>query len=219
MIISVFDLNGNITDKKIYLDPAIFDIKLHKQIVFLEIKRYLSTQRQGKHKTKERSELSGSTRKIHRQKGTGQSRKGDIKNPIFRGGSRIFGPKLKSYKLKLNKSVKNIAKKSILSKKLQENSLKVIEDFLFEKPSTKKIINILRAFNAENKRTLFILSESNKSFYLSSRNLISKKVLTINELNNFDLLNSSMLFFVESSIELIQKKINHNELFHKVNFN
>lgn len=219
MIISVFDLNGYITDKKIYLDPAIFDIKLHKHILYLDIKRYLSAQRQGTHKTKERSELSGSTRKIHRQKGTGQSRKGDINNPIFRGGSRIFGPKLKSYKYKLNKSVKKIAKKSILSKKLQDHSVIVVEDLLFEKPRTKKIVNILRAFNAENKRTLFILSESNKSFYLSSRNLITKKVVAIKELNNFDLLNSSMLFFVESSIELIQKKLGHNEIFHKVNFN
>lgn len=207
MIVSVFDINGNLTNKKISLDTSIFDIKLHKQIVFLEIKRYLAAQRQGKHKTKERSELTGSTRKIHRQKGTGQSRKGDIKNPIFRGGSRIFGPKLKRYDHKLNKYVKTLAKKSILSQKLKENSLKVIEDFFFERPSTKKFINILRAFNAENKRTLFILSESNRNFYLSSRNLPTKKVMTIKELNNFDLLNSSMLFFVESSIELIQKKI------------
>lgn len=208
MIISIFDINGKSTDKKISLDPSIFDIKLHKHIVYLEIKRYLSAQRQGKHKTKERSELSGSTRKIHRQKGTGQSRKGDIKNPIFRGGSRIFGPKPKLYHKKLNKSAKILAKKTLLSKKLKDNSLKVIEDILFEIPNTKKIVNILRAFKAENKRTLFILSESNKSFYLSSRNLLTKKVITINELNNYDLLNSSMLFFFESSIELIQKSIN-----------
>lgn len=208
MIISIFDKNGFCTDKKISLDPSIFDIKMHKHIIYLEIKRFLFAQRQGKHKTKERSELSGSTRKIHRQKGTGQSRKGDIKNPIFRGGSRIFGPKPKLYDNKLNKSAKILAKKSILSKKLKDNSLKVIEDFLFEIPNTKKIVNILRAFKAENKRTLFILSESNKSFYLSSRNLLTKKVITINELNNYDLLNSSMLFFFESSIELIQKEIN-----------
>lgn len=208
MIISIFNINGYRTDKKICLDPSIFDIKYHKQIVFLEIKRYLSAQRQGKHKTKERSELSGSTRKIHRQKGTGQSRKGDINNPIFRGGSRIFGPKPKLYHNKLNKSAKILAKKSILSKKLKDNSLKVIEDLLFEIPKTKKIVNILRAFKAENKRTLFILSESNNSFYLSSRNLLTKKVITINELNNYDLLNSSMLFFFESSIKLIQKEIN-----------
>lgn len=208
MIISIFDINGYRTDKKISLDPSIFDIKYHKHIVYLEIKRYLSAQRQGKHKTKERSELSGSTRKIHRQKGTGQSRKGDINNPIFRGGSRIFGPKPKLYNNKLNKSAKILAKKSILSKKLKDNSLKVIEDFLFDIPKTKKIVNMLRSFNAENKRTLFILSESNNSFYLSSRNLLTKKVITINELNNYDLLNSSMLFFFESSIELIQKEIN-----------
>lgn len=208
MIISIFDINGNFTDKKISLDPSIFDIKLHKHLVYLEIKRFLAAQRQGKHKTKERSELSGSTRKIHRQKGTGQSRKGDIKNPIFRGGSRIFGPKPKLYDNKLNKSAKILAKKSILSKKLKDNSLKVIEDFLFEIPKTKKIVNIFRSFKAENKRTLFILSESNKSFYLSSRNLLTKKVITINELNNYDLLNSSMLFFFESSIELIQKSKN-----------
>jgi large subunit ribosomal protein L4 len=208
MKIPIFDINGNPTNRKVYLDSSIFNVKLHKHIVYLEIKRYLSAQRQGKHKTKERSELSGSTRKIHKQKGTGQSRKGDINNPIFRGGSRIFGPKPKQYNYKLNKSAKILAKKSILSQKFKENSLKVIEDFLFEIPSTKKIINILRAFNAENKRTLFILSEPNKSFYLSSRNLITKKVITINELNNYDLFNSSILFFFESSIKLIQKNIN-----------
>lgn len=208
MRISIFDINGNCTDKKISLDPSIFDIKLHKHIVYLDIKRFLSAQRQGKHKTKERSELSGSTRKLHRQKGTGQSRKGDRNNPIFRGGSRIFGPKPKLYNNKLNKSANILAKKSLLSKKLKDNSLKVIEDFLFEIPKTKKIVTILRAFKAENKRTLFILSESNKSFYLSSRNLLTKKVITINELNNYDLLNSSMLFFFESSIKLIQTEIN-----------
>lgn len=207
MKIPIFDINGNPTERKISLNPSIFNIELHKHIVYLEIKRYLFAQRQGKHKTKERSELSGSTRKIHRQKGTGQSRKGDINNPIFRGGSRIFGPKPKQYDFKLNKSVKILAKKSILSQKLKENSLKIIEDSLFEIPSTKKIVNILRAFNAENKRTLFILSESNKNFYLSSRNLITKKVITIDELNNYDLFKSSMLFFFESSIELIQKNI------------
>lgn len=206
MRISIFDINGNTTDRKISLDPSIFDIKLHKHIVYLEIKRYLAAQRQGKHKTKERSELSGSTRKIHRQKGTGRSRKGDIHNPIFRGGYRVFGPRPKLYDHKLNKEAKILAKKSILSKKLKENTLKVIEDFSFERPSTKKMVNILRSFNAENKRTLFILSESNKNFYLSSRNLLSKKVITINELNNYDLLYSSILFFFESSIELIQKK-------------
>lgn len=206
MRISIFDINGNPTDRKIYLDPSIFDVKIQKHIVYLEIKRYLSAQRQGKHKTKERSNLSGSTRKIHRQKGTGQSRKGDIKNPIFRGGSRIFGPKPKLYDHKLNKSARILAKKSILSQKLRDNSLKIIEDLSFERPSTKKIVTILRSFNAENKRTLFILSESNKNFYLSSRNLLSKKVSSINELNNYDLLKSSMLFFFESSIELIQKK-------------
>jgi len=207
MRISIFDINGNPTDRKISLDPSIFDIKLHKHIVYLYIKRFLSAQRHGNHKTKERSELSGSTRKIHRQKGTGQSRKGDIKNPIFRGGSRIFGPKQKLYDHKLNKSAKTLVKKSILSQKLKNNSLKVIEDYLFERPNTKKIVNMLRSFKAENKRTLFILSESNKSFYLSSRNLLRKKVITINELNNYDLLNSSMLFFFESSIELIQKNL------------
>lgn len=208
MRISIFDINGNPTNRKIFLDPSIFDIKLHKHIVYLEIKRYLSAQRQGKHNTKERRELSGSTRKIQKQKGTGQSRKGDIKNPIFRGGSRIFGPTPRLYTHKLNKSAKILAKKSILSKKLKNKSLKIIEDYLFERPKTKKIINLLRAFNAENKRTLFIISESNKSLYLSSRNLFTKKVINLNELNNFYLLKYSILFFFESSIKLIQKKIN-----------
>lgn len=207
MRISIFDINGNQTDRKIDLDPSIFDIKIHTHIVYLDIKRFLSAQRQGKHKTKERSELAGSTRKIQRQKGTGQSRKGDINNPIFRGGSRIFGPKPRLYSHKLNKSSKILARKSILSQKLKENSLKVIEDFLFEKPSTKKFVNILRDFKVEDKRTLFIISESNKSFYLSSRNLLTKKVITVNELNNFDLLKYSILFFFESSIESIQKNI------------
>lgn len=207
MKIPIFDINGNPTDRKISLDPSIFNVELHEHIISLEIKRFLAAQRQGKHKTKERSELSGSTRKIHKQKGTGQSRKGDIKNPIFRGGARIFGPKPKQYNFKLNKSAKILAKKSILSQKLKENSLKVIEEFFLEKPSTKKFIKILRSFNAEKKRIVFILSEPNKNLYLSSRNLITKKITTINELNNYELFNSSMLFFFESSIELIQKNI------------
>lgn len=208
MRISIFDINGNPTNRKIYLDPSIFDIKLHKHIVYLEIKRYLSAQRQGKHNTKERSELSGSTRKIQKQKGTGQSRKGDINNPIFRGGARIFGPSPRFYVHKLNKSANILAKKSILSKKLKENSLRVIEDYLFEKPRTKKIVSLLRSFNVENKRTLFIVSKSNNILYLSFRNLFTKKVISLNELNNFDLLKYSMLFFFESSITLIQERIN-----------
>lgn len=208
MKISIFNINGNTTNRKIFLDPSIFDVKLHKHIVYLDIKKYLAAQRQGKHNTKERSELSGSTRKIQKQKGTGQSRKGDIKNPIFRGGSRIFGPTPRLYTHKLNKSAKILAKKSILSKKLKDKSLKVIEDFLIETPSTKKIVNLLSSFNVENKRTLLIISKSNKNLYLSSRNLFTNKVVNLNELNNFYLLKYSILFFFESSIKLLQKKIN-----------
>lgn len=208
MKISIFNINGNTTNRKIFLDPSIFDVKLNKHIVYLDIKKYLAAQRQGKHNTKERSELSGSTRKIQKQKGTGQSRKGDINNPIFRGGSRIFGPTPRLYTHKLNKSAKILAKKSILSKKLKDKSLKVIEDFLIETPSTKKIVNLLSSFNVENKRTLLIISKSNKNLYLSSRNLFTNKVVNLNELNNFYLLKYSILFFFESSIKLLQKKIN-----------
>lgn len=207
MEIAVFDSKGKATGRNVLLDASIFEVEPNDHVVYLEIKRYLASQRQGTHKAKERSELSGSTRKLHRQKGTGGSRKGDINNPLFRGGARVFGPRPRSYEQKLNKSSKILAKKSILSQKLKDNALKVVEDFSFEQPKTKDFAILLRSFDSYNKKTLFVLAEPNKSLYLSSRNLQGKKIITVNELSSYDLMNASSLIFSESALGKIQENL------------
>ena len=207
MEIAIYDSKGKATGHNILLDSSIFGIKPHDHVVYLEIKRYLASQRQGTHKSKERSELSGSTRKLHRQKGTGSSRKGDINNPLFRGGARVFGPKPRSYNQKLNKSSRILAKKSILSQKFKDNALKVVEDFCFEQPKTKDFINVLRSLELYDKKTLLVLSEPNKILYLSSRNLQGKKIITVNELNSYDLINASFLIFSRSALNKVQENL------------
>ncbi|WP_103327554.1 50S ribosomal protein L4 [Bacteroidetes bacterium endosymbiont of Geopemphigus sp.] len=207
MEVAVFDSKGKATGRNVLLDASIFEVEPHDHVVYLEIKRYLASQRQGTHKAKERSKLSGSTRKLHRQKGTGGSRKGDINNPLFRGGARVFGPKPRSYDQKLNKSSRMLAKKSILSQKLKDNALKVVEDFSFEQPKTKDFVNMLRSLESYNKKTLFVLAELNKSLYLSSRNLHGKKITTVNELSSYDLMNASHLIFSESAVRKIQENL------------
>lgn len=207
MEIAVLDIKGKNTGRSIPLDPSIFEVEPHEHLVYLEIKRYLASQRQGTHKAKERSERSGSTRKLHKQKGTGGSRKGDIKNPLFRGGARVFGPRPRLYDQKINKSARLLAKKCIISQKVRENALKVVEDFSFDLPNTKKFLSVLVSLESNNKKTLFVLAEPNKVLYLSSRNLQGKKVVTINDLNSYDLINASQLVFLESALSEIQKNL------------
>lgn len=172
MELVVLDRSGKETGRKVTLDETIFGVEPNTHAVYLEVKQYLASQRQGTHKSKERSELSGSTRKLHRQKGTGGSRKGDINNPLFRGGARVFGPRPRDYRFKLNKSLKRIAKKSVFSQKLKENNLKVVEDLNFEAPKTKDFTKVLQDLGLANKKALFILGQSNKNVYLLSRYIL-----------------------------------------------
>lgn len=207
MEIIIFNTQGKETGRVLMLNKSVFNITPKDYIIHLEIKRYLSAQRQGTHKTKERSEVSGSTRKLQKQKGTGNARKGDIKSPLLKGGGRVFGPRPKIYNFKLNKSFKRLAKCSILSQKFKNNQIKIVEDFSLDSPKTKKLLNFLNFFNFVNKKVLIILDRPNKNLYLSSRNLQGIKVVTVNELNSYDLLNAFYIVFLESSVEKVQQNL------------
>ena len=206
MELEVLDIKGKGTGKKVKLDKDIFGIEPNDHAIYLDVKQYLAHQRQGTHKTKERSEVKGSTRKIKRQKGTGTARFGDIKNPIFRGGGRTFGPRPRTYSLKLNKKVKELARKSALSYKVKNNQVMIVQDFTLDQPKTKEFSDIRKNLKVDDKKSVFVLNERNKNVYLSSRNLQNSKVVTISELNTYDIMNASALLFVESSIDVLQKK-------------
>ncbi|MFA7448176.1 MAG: 50S ribosomal protein L4 [Weeksellaceae bacterium] len=207
MELTVLNIQGKETGKKVSLDESIFGIEPSEHTVYLEVKQYLAAQRQGTHKSKERAEIKGSTRKIKKQKGTGTARAGSIKSPIFRGGGRVFGPRPRSYDFKLNKSQKKLAKKSVLSQKMKDNEIKVLEDFNFDAPKTKSFIEVLKALGLENKKSVFVLGEANNNVYLSSRNLHGTKVVMNSELNIFDMINSSELIFLEGSLEHVQENL------------
>ena len=207
MEVVVLNNKGQETAKKVSLDDSIFAIEPNKHAVYLEIKQFLANQRQGTHKAKERSEITGSTKKLKKQKGSGSARYGDIKSPVFRGGGRIFGPRPRDYRFKLNKSLKRLAKKSLLSQKVKDNSLKVLEDLNFDLPKTKDFIQILTNLGLNNKKSLFVLGDLNKNVYLSSRNLKKAKVVTYSEVNSFDILNASEVILFEGSIERFQENL------------
>ncbi len=201
MELTVLDKTGKDTGRKVSLNAEVFGVEPSQHAVHLEVKQYLAAQRQGTHKAKERGEITGSTRKLHRQKGTGGSRKGSIKNPLFKGGGRVFGPKPRDYRFKLNKSLKRLAKKSVLSQKAKDNQLKVVEDFNFDAPKTKDFVQVIKDLGLENKKSLFVLGDSNKSVYLSSRNLKNAKVVMYSELSSYDLVNASELVLFEGGVE------------------
>ncbi|WP_185860531.1 50S ribosomal protein L4 [Blattabacterium cuenoti] len=203
MELKILDIKGNHTDKKIEFHDNIFLKKYYNHPTYLEIKRYLSAQRQGTHKSKERGELSGSTKKLHRQKGTGGSRKGNIKNPIFRGGGRVFGPKPRKYLIKLNKRTKNIVRKFLIEQKLVHNKVMIIEDLKLNAPKTKFILNLLKSLQLEKKKSLMIIGKININLYLSSRNLKNFKLLNVNELDCFSLIKFPYIIFSENSIKKI----------------
>lgn len=207
MEIAVLNIQGKETGKKVSLDDSIFGIEPSEHTVYLEVKQYLAAQRQGTHKAKERAEVARSTRKIKKQKGTGTARAGSAKSPVFRGGGRVFGPRPRNYDFKLNKAQKRLAKKSVLSQKMKDNEIKVVEDFTFEKPRTKDFIGVLQALGLENKKALFVLGEENKNVYLSSRNLQKAKVVNSSELNIFDMINASEVVFLEGSLERVQQNL------------
>uniref|UniRef100_UPI00404B2030 50S ribosomal protein L4 n=1 Tax=Flavobacterium sp. TaxID=239 RepID=UPI00404B2030 len=207
MEVKVVDFNGKDTGRKVQLSDSVFAIEPNNHAVYLDVKQYLANQRQGTHKAKERAEVTGSTRKIKKQKGTGTARAGSIKNPLFKGGGTVFGPRPRSYSFKLNKNLKRLARKSALSIKAKESNLVVLEDFSFDAPNTKNFINVLKALGLENKKSLFVLGDSNKNVYLSSRNLKRASVVSNLELSTYTVLNTNTLVVLESAIEGIEENL------------
>ena len=207
MEVKVLNINGKETGRKVQLSDSVFAIEPNKHAVYLDVKQYLANQRQGTHKAKETAEVAGSTRKIKKQKGTGTARAGSAKNPLFKGGGTVFGPRPRSYSFKLNKTVKRLARKSAFSIKAQESNIIVVEDFTFEAPNTKNFINVLKALGLENKKSLFVLGDSNKNVYLSSRNLKASNVLTSSELSTYAILNANNLVLLEGSLEGIEENL------------
>jgi large subunit ribosomal protein L4 len=207
MEVKVLDINGKETGRKVQLSDSVFAIEPNKHAVYLDVKQYLANQRQGNHKAKERAEVAGSTRKIKKQKGTGTARAGSAKNPLFKGGGTVFGPRPRSYSFKLNKNLKRLARKSAFSLKVKESNLVVVEDFTFETPSTKNFINLLKSLGLENKKSLFVLGDSNKNVYLSSRNLKASSVVTTSELSTYAILNAKSLVLLESAVDGIEANL------------
>ncbi|MDD2314179.1 MAG: 50S ribosomal protein L4 [Proteiniphilum sp.] len=203
MELSIYNINGEVTDKKVTLDDSIFGIEPNNHVIWLDVKQYLANQRQGTHKSKERSELSGSTRKLIRQKGGGGARRGDINSPVLVGGARVFGPQPRDYSSKLNKKVKALARKSALSLKAKENAIIVVEDFDFDTPKTSRIVALTKKLQLTDKKLLFVLPGQNKNVYLSSRNLGKVSVITASEINTYGIMNCSNLVITESSVAVI----------------
>jgi len=204
MELAILNISGKETGRKVNLDDSIFGIEPNDHAIYLDTKQYLANQRQGTHKSKERGEVAGSTRKIKRQKGTGTARAGSIKNPLFRGGGRMFGPKPRYYGFKLNKKVKQLARRSALSYKASTNNIIVLEDFSFETPKTKEIIKMGNNLNITNKKSVFVFPEQNINIYLSTRNVQGVEVVIASELNTYKIMKASTLILVESAVDVLQ---------------
>ena len=211
MEVSVLNINGENTGRKVTLDESIFGIEPNEHVVYMAVRQYLANQRQGTHKSKERSEISGSTRKLGRQKGGGGARRGDINSPLLVGGARVFGPRPRDYYFKLNKKVKQLARKSALSQKAIENAIIVVEDFSFEAPSTKDFVEMLNKLNVCEKKQLFVLPSSNKNVYLSARNLKKTDMVMASNLNTYGIMNSDVLVISEGSLEIISEILTKKE--------
>ena len=203
MELSVLNIKGHETGRKVTLNDAIFAIEPNDHVIYLDVKQYMANQRQGNAKSKERSEISGSTRKLGRQKGGGGARHGDINSPLLRGGGRVFGPKPRDYSFKLNKKVKELARKSALSYKAQENAIVVLEDFNFEAPKTKDFVAIAKNLKVDGKKLLLLMPSANKNVYLSARNLQRAEVLEADKLNTYKVLNADVLLITEQSLQAI----------------
>jgi large subunit ribosomal protein L4 len=208
MKVSVLDIKGKETGREVELSESVFGLEPNDHVVYLDVKQHLANKRQGTHKAKERAEIAGSTRKIKKQKGTGTARAGSIKSPIFRGGGRIFGPRPRDYHFKLNKKLKRLARKTVLSQKLKNNQLMIVEDFGFDAPKTKDFLNLLDNLNIRDKKSLIVLDETNKNVYLSSRNLKTAKVVNVSELNTYNIMNSNVLLISESRLDELQNNLN-----------
>lgn len=208
MKVAVLNIKGEETGREINLDKSVFGIEPNEHAVYLDVKNYLANQRQGNAKTKERGEIQGSTRKIKKQKGTGTARAGSIKSPIFRGGGTIFGPKQRDYGFKLNKKVKKLASKSVLSSRAKEKAIQVLEDFSFEAPKTKEFISLLNNLSVSDKKSLLLVTDKNKNVFLSSRNLKKAHVSTVDEVNTYDLINAERLILCEGTLDQLKERLN-----------
>ena len=208
MEVSVFNIKGEDTGRKVTLSENVFGIEPNDHAIYLDVKQYLAAQRQGTAKSKERSEMSGSTRKLGRQKGGGGARRGDINSPVLVGGARVFGPRPRNYSFKLNKKVKALARRSALSDKIQENALMVIEDFNLETPKTKSFVEIVNNLKISDKKVLMVLPGANKNVYLSARNLQRAKVAIASDINNYGVLNAGVMVVTESAVAQIESVLN-----------
>ena len=207
MEVSVLNINGENTGRKVTLDESIFGIEPNEHVVYMAVRQYLAAQRQGTHKSKERSEMSGSTRKLGRQKGGGGARRGDINSPLLVGGARVFGPTPRDYNFKLNKKVKQLARRSALSQKAIDNAIVVVEDFNFDAPSTKAFVNVLNNLKVSEKKQLFVLPSSNKAVYLSARNIEGTQMAIASDINTYGIMNAEVLVVTESSLEIINNTL------------
>ena len=205
MKVAVHNITGKETTKKVDLSKDVFGVEPNDHAIYLDVKQYLAAQRSGTHKTKERGDVKGSRRKIRKQKGSGAARVGDIKNPLFRGGGRVFGPRPRSYDFKVNKKVKRLARKSALSYMAKDQNIIVLKDFSFDSPKTKSYTELLSNFDLLDNKTVLVLADSNKNIFLSSRNLKKGKVVLASELNTYDVMNANKLLLMESSINVIEK--------------
>ena len=204
MEVNVLNIKGEDTGRKVTLNEAIFGIDPNDHAIYLDVKQYLANQRQGTHKSKERSEISGSTRKLGRQKGGGGARRGDINSPLLRGGARVFGPKPRDYSFKLNKKLKQLARKSALSYKAQENGIMVVEDFTFEAPKTKDFVNVVNNLKVADKKLLVVLAGADKNVYLSARNIQRTKLAIASDINTYIVLDAEKLVVTESALKAIE---------------
>lgn len=208
MDINVLDIKGQETGRKVTLSESVFGIEPNDHVIYLDVKQYMADQRQGTHKSKERSEVSGSTRKLGRQKGGGGARRGDINSPVLVGGGRVFGPKPRDYRFKLNKKVKNLARRSALSYKAQEQAILVVEDFNFEAPKTKDFVNIAKNLKVDGKKLLLLLPEANKKVFLSARNLQKAHVMVAKDVNTYKILDADVLIVTENSLKAVEGILN-----------
>ena len=205
MKVSVYNIKGEATGRSIELPEEVFGIEPHEHSVWLDVKRYLAAQRQGTHKSKERSEISGSTRKLHKQKGTGGSRKGDINSPVFRGGGRVFGPRPRNYDIQVNAKVKRLARRSALSAKALAGSIVVVEDFTLATPKTSEFLNILRSLKVADKKPLTVLGDYDKTLYLSCRNIEKAAIAPATDLNTYQIMNAGAVIITESAVQKIKE--------------
>ncbi len=211
MELAVYNIKGEETGRSVSLNESIFGVEPNDHAIYLDVKQHLANKRQGTHKTKERSEITGSTKKIKRQKGTGTARAGDIKSPIFRGGGRTFGPRPRDYGFKLNKKVKKLARRSALSYKAKTDKIRVVEDFSLEAPRTKDYAGFLSNLKVNSEKTLLVLNEQNNNIYLSSRNMPGAKIITAPELNTYDIMNASVLLLAESSVDALDNMLSNRK--------